>query len=638
MYNMSEYDSGVKTLTANKFDVVKLYDPALWIGEQRKYFIEQGALNDTYQYFSAQSATENYLSFQCTTPSPNVIMDRRMYLIYRISLQDTSLAATQVALNVTHEGLRPVPMTSASQVISFSLNGINFSWQPDKIINAMLHYYNMGEVFTDSVCPFTPDQFVSYMTTSGTLPGVSARNPFNNYEDTALSWNYGSRNVLLYNGETTGGNGVTNTFSYTCVEPVIISPLEFGGKQDCPGLIGCSQFALTYNFDPSRLWSGGALNNTGAVTLPVARNMRAVTGAQYGVFGNQQPLLAVRFMTPPLSMQIPPMVSYPLYNVDVYVKSKTGVPTSFNSPFECISDTLSLNTVPHRIYLFARIAEIPAHRSAPVSLINVPLISDNSPALPETFAPIVKLNITFNNITGILSNTGAEALYNISLKNGLFDMTFPQFTCQTYAFRNSANLNAVAQEQRAGAGSVVCLSASELSLGEDLCSGCLGKFNYQVNSTHLSPFGAMFDQATSLVPVFPKFDQINVVVSEGMLTYDIARGVYVKEIGAVSSSEVMHAPIGSPLEHKLNQNMYGGSIFSKLKSIAQRALPIAKKVAEVVGQYAPQVANMLPDKYGNIASQIGRHATTGANVLGQLGFGRRRNRSAGRRMNPNRLL
>jgi hypothetical protein len=146
----------------------------------------------------------------------------------------------------------------------------------------------------------------------------------------------------------------------------------------------------------------------------------------------------------------------------------------------------------------------------------------NTPAYCDSFGVINNVSVLFNNKAGLLSNLNTESLYNMSVKNGLYSVNWPQWMCQTYVPPSTYFVQADAAPflnvLRAGPGSPLCISATDLSMNEELTAGCLGSFNLQMTVSVVNP-----------LPYVQYYTLFIVVVSEGMLTYDTTRGLFLAQ-------------------------------------------------------------------------------------------------------------
>jgi len=593
-----------ETLTNERFHVVKLYDPPIWINELKEYTITQGATNSTYQKYTPSNVNNSQLSWSIVTPSPDLVMDRHMYIAYEAFLYDTNPQAAGGAGGVFQgrfddqlEGPRSYPLHSASTSVSASINGTTYSWTPDRVLSAMMHYYKLEKAQAETMCAALPDQRAAYQFTDRSAPPAAdkglLRNQFARPCDAFNMWNSTTRNINNFGHtvvEPISGPGAADlaplNIQFSQVEPVILPPFEFGIHSQEPGLYGVSTLTLTYNFDYNRLWSSGVFDSTAAglvprVMTPGSLVSQTAGGVRTSELFRSPPTLFVKFYTLPASFHRPLKVSYPFYEINVYTDSGNnsiagqfnglaGVVTTFESP------TMLVSSIPHRIYLFGKRAI-----SATSGVANS--FAFNSPAYPEVFAIIQSVNATINNQTGVLSSADCAQLYQLSVKNGLEDISWPAFTYgsykgpQSFIFNTQNSLTAptdpadpnVQNYLRQGPGSVVCLTAADLSLDEEYVSGSLGKFSLQFKCQMISP-----------LTYSDKWNLYTVVVTEGITSYDSNVGTWTKEVGVVSSQEVLGADVGEPSMLKSSQNFYGGSMYSSAKNFGHKVLSNINRAAK----------------------------------------------------------
>ena len=613
-----------ETLTDERFKVVRCFDPNIWINELREYIIESGSTNATVQSYTATNYNNNQLSFSFVTPSPDVVMDRKMYVCYQVQMQDVNPLGSGSGVNPSQsdfvsqlEGPRIVPLHSASTSVQCSMNGTSFSWTPDKLIAAMLRYYKLEKGQADTMCPLLGDQLMLYQYSDGKTPagaGIAGRSPFAPYQNGFPMWNLTSRNLYNFGGSVSPPSATLNnnlTVSWGCPEPVILPPLEFGAHCQSPGLFGVSSFTLNYNFDPTRFWTSGVFDNTSTAGGLIPRNMQpgqqinGVLSSQSNLFVSA-PTLVVKYYTLPNSFPRPLKVSYPFYQIDSYITSSPvpiggSAPGSAGTSAPITTPTILLNTIPHRMYFCAKRALTPAG-----GITNNQQWSFNSPAYTDTFGLITNMSITFNNQSGVLSTTDFESLYFVCVKNGLEDVSWLQFTGGVYQgyqkiYFSDLGLglgSSAIDYNRPGPGSVICLTPAELCLDESFVSGSLGRFSIQANLKVINPLSYLVN-----------YDVYTIVVSEGITTYDTSTGLWSKAVGVVSSAEVLSATIGAPSMLKSNLNMFGGSIFSKIGNFAHKALNIARAVA-------PHVREALSHPLAQAAlkeasHRVGRHRGSG---------------------------
>jgi hypothetical protein len=111
-------------------------------------------------------------------------------------------------------------------------------------------------------------------------------------------------------------------------------------------------------------------------------------------------------------MSIPPSLSYPYTAVQNFVYNFAQ---SYNSlqTFTLTSNTIHFQSIPHRIYVNVSKA------------YNTKTLND-----PDVFLPITSINITWKNVSGVLSTLSQYDLWLLCEKNGL-KQSWPMFSGQT---------------------------------------------------------------------------------------------------------------------------------------------------------------------------------------------------------------
>lgn len=644
-----------ETLTEERFQVIKTYDPSIWINSMKEYVIESGAVNSTYQKYTPSNFNNSQVSFSFTTPSPELVMDRHVYISYAVDLYDSNSqtgGASQSDYDDRLEGPRQVPLHSACTSLSASINGTNFSWNPDQSISAMLHYYKLEKAQMDSTCALMPDQRAELgaLPTDGALnnDAINAgRNAYARPNAGFNMWNSTTRNLYNFGHSITQPNNATPSpfkVTFAQCEPLILPPFELAAHSTPPGLFGVSTFSVTVNFDYNRMWASGVLDTSSAappLNNAISRTMSPGDGTT-GVLFNRTPILLVKYYTLPPSFQRPIKVTYPFYEVITYKSAVSQIAASpagqqaGNAQLQ--TPVILVNSIPHRIYLYAKRA-LTRTAGIPDSF------SFNQPSYVESYGVIPNINGTINNQTGIFSSATCLQLYLTSVKNGLEDITWPGFTygsiqgdSNTPVFQSIPVVDAAPPTpatdfayQRQGPGSVICLSATDLSLSEEFVSGSLGKFSIQFNATVYNP-----------TTHIDSFELLCTVISEGLATFDSNTGTWSKQVGIVSSAEVLAAEVGDVGMVNQNTNVFGGSMFSKIRNFATVGLRGLRKGAQFVS------SNILPHISHPGAATARSIIDPMARSLEESGYGRRSYRSGrvrsrsrprgGRRMGTGGLL
>jgi len=134
------------------------------------------------------------------------------------------------------------------------------------------------------------------------------------------------------------------------------------------------------------------------------------------------------------------------------------------------TDVISMRQIPNYIYMVVK----PSYNSQKPQFSN------------HLCFPITGMNITFNNVSGLLTSYTQEDLYQMSRRNG---------SQQTWAeFRGVVKNKSGAES--AGIGSIIVIDpVRDLGLSDFLSSGSLGQFSFQATVTYNNIYGHNFGAA-----------------------------------------------------------------------------------------------------------------------------------------------
>ena len=149
--------------------------------------------------------------------------------------------------------------------------------------------------------------------------------------------------------------------------------------------------------------------------------------------------------------------------------------TGSDATTQQVTDIISMRQIPNYIYMVVR----PQYNSMKPQFSN------------HLCFPITGLNITFNNVSGLLTSYGAKDLYQMSRRNGS-QQTWSEFTGIV------RNKNSVGY---AGIGSIIVIDpVRDLGLSDFLSSGSLGQFSFQATVTYEIILGHTYGAATTAAP------------------------------------------------------------------------------------------------------------------------------------------
>jgi len=292
---------------------------------------------------------------------------------------------------------------------------------------------------------------------------------------------------------------------------------------------------------------------------------------------------------------IPKSIDYSYYIIDRY-------PTDFNMPIyynvstQINSNNIQLNSIPRRIYLFARI-------SNSVNLQNS--------ASTDTFASIQSISINYNNNSGLLASATQFDLYNISKKNGV-NLSWPEWSGGQYpntgSNTNSGQVGTFQSivttahpdgfSQTPLVGSVLCLEfGTDIGLPDTNAPGQIlnSQLQITVNIVNTNPKAAM-----SLTPptTLTTYTLYIVTISEGI--WQITNLNSIPMIGVLSKEDILNATQIPGINYTAQDSVAGGDFKHRLKKIGHRiyegiksAAPIALDIAKIAAQVAPYVLPLI---------------------------------------------
>lgn len=563
--------------------VVKVVDPRTDLDKPLSYVVEDGSQSVTWVQTDSNTAGTSGSSVVFTNsnpPGPGVIIDRKVFIRMGFTLTFTGIADNLTPL-IGYENIadslnppvagrgtnyiralgtdapRAFPLSQIVSSMRLTINNGSASEQIYEYIEPLLRYNTQRELSNGaySTTPSKHDQFPEY---NMWIPKGSARNVLGDYGEDQYYENRGGFSGL-YMRQNPIGNGadvVTAIFELEIMEPLFISPLEFGYLQS-RGLYGIQNFNLQLTFDDmNRIWSHDAVNGQNISSL-------SVIGSSTNI---PRPQLNFNYLTPKLTQELPQINVYPYYEIDVLRKEYTQLvaghyngdgsvnPASFVSNF--VSDSQNLQTIPKKMYIYVR------------QTTSTRTFNDS-----DTYARIDNLSIDFYNKNSLLNGANTEQLYQMSVKNGL-NMSWTQWNHQV--------------------GSIICIDFSQdISLPDDLAVGVLDnnlQLRVKVNFTNLSPNEKYFT-----LYVCPSYPGIANVLNQQMIM----------QTGIISRADVLASRNIHKLDYYDLNNFYGGSFKGKMSSFYEKAKPIVNKLAKVSEELSTGTSAFAP-RIGAVQKGVSR--------------------------------
>jgi hypothetical protein len=418
------------------------------------------------------------------------------------------------------DAFRAWPLESCTENTIMNINGLSVSVQSKYLIRPLQRYlpdeYLRG---ASSISHCMPDNYADYDDAVG---GVT-NSPFGNFQTGARDHLTG-RGALPYT--ITGNTAGTATVNATLQTYLKITPLTYGNHSSY-GLAGLETADITMSFSNlERMWSRA--ENTGNRALS---SMTVTLG---------QPTLSAVFSNAGGYTPIPKSVTYPYTNA-VVRSNTTGRSLASGATSDFTSNSLQFNTVPSSIYVYLSRAQ---------SEIMATL--DSKVSSSDTQCAINSINVTFDNVTGILASATQVQLYDICRRNGLTD-SYTGFSGRTHVLGGASNPVGTA-------GSMLRLDfGTDIPLKEDVLVSSTGVFNFSitVNATNYS--GSQIDNV-----------ELNIleIQSGAMVVASGSASSFIGVVGQGDASSLKELPVDN-LEQPLS---YGGDVLSKFGELAAQEM------------------------------------------------------------------
>lgn len=518
-------------------------DPRMNIDNHRLWGVYSGPGETSYREFKTVSSSNTSFQFTTPPPSPFIVVDRRVYIKYKVHIEVTrNIAAAHNAV-VNSAGifaLRAFPLNSVMTTLTCTLNNTNVSINPADVLPGLWHYNSELPLANEywSTCPTMLDQSRYY----SDLAGNSNRNPLGQYYDCpqgaqmprgAFQWS------LVTNPQTPDNTAVdvTAIFEAEVTEPIFLSPW-YWEQLEKSGFYGIQNMSWNFTFgDLSRMVS------LDPVAMP---NIRAVNVSLL-----PNPAMLFCYMTPKEAMSLPPEgVIYPYYDVLRYPSPPQNIPRAANAftPTEAtiVSNNIQLQSIPRRLYVFCR-----------------PLSSaQQTYATTDTFLGIKSVSVNWGNRAGLLSGASKQQLYHMSRKNGCC-MSYQEYSGESFIRGIGGAVNPLGYTTAVSSGSVMCIAFDhgDIGLNSTESPGLLMTNQLQMNVV-VQNYDTTADATQATLWI--------VVVSQGSFT--IAANRSIAQIGVITRDDVLNAIIApDQIEAHSVDKLMGGSIFGRVVSFLKKA-------------------------------------------------------------------
>lgn len=420
------------------------------------------------------------------------------------------------------------------------------------------------------------------------------------------------------------------------VEPLVISPMIWADSAEFQtvGLYGMTNMQFVLNFaalgscfvhrngamtisaratQTQPYWvddltrtttnTGNILRSSGLRTL-ISDLKFSSSVNQYGPWG--EPTLYVGFLTPGPDVTLPLVSTVPYVEFPRYVK--TDLWSEFGSSKPVSTNTISLTSIPDMIMLYVK----PATKG---------------PSQLDTYIPISKIQVTFDNFSNLCSGFQQFNLYESAVAAGM-PMDWHQWRGYTQAAypslaRITGNSAAITEAQtfrQTGAtqlsgGPILLRMGHDITLSPGLAPGCLGNYSIQCEVTCSNPYG-YFDSIRQTTITL-------IAINTGF--FETVRGQSAIRKTILNSADVEAAtPEGGVTKTQLNRMVGRGNFMSGASTAIQKGLSMANKANEINQKYGlSKAAEEAKIPYAGAVGKALQYGSQAHNMFNPSGSGKR---------------
>lgn len=539
-------------MSSSDFSKVKVIDDVLATTDSVKYAVVKGAQNITPGKYTAISTSNSSITFNIQTPSEATVLSRRIMIRNTIALRISGTLPVGCGANDTlinyglTESLGPFPFQSLCNTVQMTVNNNTVSQNMRDVMFALLRFGDRREMARyNNACPTAYDTYWNYIDAVG-----SNNNPLGAWNDCAVDEAYQGRGVsriLSITGNVPGAGPKDILLTFETIEPLMLSPLIWcDPESNNQGFYGLQVLNLVFNIgSTNRILRSAQRSINGATNLAVAlENPNAFAQPQlYIQYYTRQPsdLVPARNVVPfaeyprYLSTGSAPITAAVITNAAGGFNIQPGGTTSFSS------QTISLNSIPDRLIIFAR-----------------KILATQTPYDADAFFPISKIVVNFNNKAGLLSSATQWDLWRMSVESGC-NATWAEFSGVACKSRASSATNATGLFEIATSGSPLVLSMGKhIELDDVFAPGSIGQFQLQFQVDLLNFDANQYDPGTWEL----------VLITQNTGVFVLERGTSQTYTAILSRSDVLAASSQPGYTSSDVKRIVGGSMEDGFKDLS----------------------------------------------------------------------
>jgi hypothetical protein len=603
-------------------DIIKeaVYDDRI-IQSRPKFAVNKGALSLSNAPFSALSQTSTQHTYQVYAPSENVFVDRATELTTTFFIRADAISqGAAVPLNQAVRvigkdlALAAFPFNSMLSTLQATINDTTVTVNSEDVLKELLRLTDYAENRVQRTCPTMLDNYLRYADGNGAINtplGSFASSTGHDYvpngaypyieftkadgspiapvgADTYPSA-FGPGNINCVNGVPVG-DGVRTQFDLyfkvRTTEKLVMSPFVFADQYEwSTGLFGINNISLVMNIKgPQRVLRNDPTATAGGFPSVLLSAPVFNSNVSQGVFQNS--VLNVQFLTPSLSVDLPPKSVIPYMEYPRYI-SPTGSALAPGAVSQVISQTITLPQIPDMLIVYVRAQRVTGQPD-PYATEYADAYLPIATGFDGIRAP---LSVNFDNFSGLLSSHTTEELYAMCIHNGL-EQSWEEWVGRGQkAGSNVAGGFALGGRVGLTGGPLVLKMGQDITLQEGQAASLVGNFTLQLSLQVRNGYD---------ITVAPQM--VVITVNSGFL--ETIRGSSRVIKGVLSEQDIISAPMAAAGTRAEMSRLVGSGFMSSLSNALMKAKDIYSKTKPAVSA----LRGALPE--GQAKS-----------VLGSLGYG-----------------
>jgi|694.fasta_scaffold05612_17 hypothetical protein len=374
------------------------------------------------------------------------------------------------------------------------------------------------------------------------------------------------------------------TVVYETYEPILMSPFSFrDGDDGCFSGINKLNFSFTFHNTPRGICSA------------TSSQLASWTSKWNGVSNLQ---IQTIFLTPPETISTPPVSVRPYLQFSTYTTPTRAVGANAVNQTVTCNATIT-KTQSDGLLIFIR--ETPSQKD------------DSADRKPTRYLSINNLNLTYQNVPGLLTQLNQKDLWAISSRNGI-NMSFEEFSGSV----PNGSFNGNDQSSIPTVGSLIYLRfAKDIPLNDITnAPGCRGNFTLQLQIN--------FSNQSSIAYNAGDLEAVIVHVDSGFF---VAQNYTAQRMIGVLSPEVVVSSINEQEGYREDelQRLVGGSVWGDIKSGVKWLLP---KLPGLLKHGLRSINHPYAQKGADVLQALGAGAPvgdgSGMSAAGMSGAGRKK--------------